>query len=33
MTKQARVKQMQIDKMEKVERPVLERRKMALQLR
>ena len=33
MTKQARVKQMQIDKMEKVERPVLERRKMALALR
>ena len=31
--KQARVKQMQIDKMEKVERPVLERRKMALALR
>jgi ATP-binding cassette, subfamily F, member 3 len=31
--KQANVKQMQIDKMEKVERPVLERRKMALQLR
>ena len=31
--KQARVKQMQIDKMEKVERPVLERRKMALELR
>jgi ATP-binding cassette subfamily F protein 3 len=31
--KQARVKQMQIDRMEKVERPVLERRKMALQLR
>ena len=30
---QARVKQMQIDKMEKVERPVLERRKMALALR
>ncbi|HET6547769.1 MAG TPA: ATP-binding cassette domain-containing protein, partial [Solirubrobacter sp.] len=33
MAKQARVKQMQIDKMEKVERPVLERRKMALALR
>jgi len=33
MIKQARVKQMQIDKMEKVERPVLERRKMALSLR
>ena len=33
MIKQARVKQMQIDKMEKVERPVLERRKMALALR
>jgi ATP-binding cassette subfamily F protein 3 len=31
--KQARVKQMQIDKMEKVERPVLERRKMGLALR
>ncbi len=31
--KQARVKQMQIDKMDKVERPVLERRKMALALR
>ncbi len=31
--KQARVKQMQIDKMEKVDRPVLERRKMALALR
>ena len=31
--RQARVKQMQIDKMEKVERPVLERRKMALALR
>ena len=31
--KQANVKQMQIDKMEKVERPVLERRKMALALR
>ena len=29
----ANVKQMQIDKMEKVERPVLERRKMALSLR
>jgi len=33
MIKQARVKQMQIDKMEKVERPVLERRRMALALR
>ena len=33
MIKQARVKQMQIDKMEKVDRPVLERRKMALALR
>ena len=33
MIKQARVKQMQIDKMEKVERPVLERRKMGLSLR
>ena len=33
MIRQARVKQMQIDKMEKVERPVLERRKMALALR
>jgi ATP-binding cassette subfamily F protein 3 len=33
MIKQARVKQMQIDKMDKVERPVLERRKMALALR
>jgi ATP-binding cassette subfamily F protein 3 len=31
--RQARVKQMQIDKMDKVERPVLERRKMALELR
>ena len=31
--KQARVKQMQIDKMDKIERPVLERRKMALRLR
>jgi ATP-binding cassette, subfamily F, member 3 len=31
--KQARVKQMQIDRMEKIERPVLERRKMALALR
>jgi ATP-binding cassette, subfamily F, member 3 len=31
--RQARVKQMQIDRMEKVERPVLERRKMALELR
>jgi ATP-binding cassette subfamily F protein 3 len=31
--KQARVKQMQIDRMEKVERPVFERRKMALALR
>jgi ATP-binding cassette subfamily F protein 3 len=31
--KQANVKQMQIDKMDKVERPVLERRKMALALR
>jgi ATP-binding cassette subfamily F protein 3 len=31
--KQARVKQMQIDRMEKVERPVLERRRMALALR
>jgi ATP-binding cassette, subfamily F, member 3 len=30
---QARVKQMQIDRMEKVDRPVLERRKMALALR
>jgi ATP-binding cassette subfamily F protein 3 len=29
----ARVKQMQIDKMDKIERPVLERRKMALELR
>src|ERR671915_1918872 len=33
MIRQARVKQMQVDKMEKVERPVLERRKMALALR
>jgi ATP-binding cassette subfamily F protein 3 len=33
MIRQARVKQMQIDKMEKVERPVLERRRMALALR
>ena len=31
--KQARVKQMQIDRMEKVERPVFERRRMALALR
>ena len=31
--RQARVKQMQIDHMEKVERPVFERRKMALSLR
>src|SRR5918911_1363124 len=31
--KQARVKQRQIDQMDKVERPVLERRKMRLQLR
>jgi ATP-binding cassette, subfamily F, member 3 len=31
--KQARVKQMQIDRMDKVERPVLERRRMALALR
>jgi ATP-binding cassette subfamily F protein 3 len=31
--RQARVKQRQIDRMEKVERPVLERRKMGLQLR
>ena len=31
--KQARVKQMQIDKMEKIDRPVLERRKMALGFR
>jgi ATP-binding cassette, subfamily F, member 3 len=31
--RQARVKQMQIDKMEKVDRPVLERRRMALALR
>ena len=30
---QARVKQMQIDRMEKVDRPVFERRKMALRLR
>jgi ATP-binding cassette subfamily F protein 3 len=30
--KQARVKQRQIDRMEKIERPVLERRKMALRL-
>ena len=33
MIRQARVKQMQIDKMDKVERPVLERRRMALALR
>ncbi|RKQ92611.1 ATP-binding cassette subfamily F protein 3 [Solirubrobacter pauli] len=33
MAKQARVKQMQIDRMEKVDRPVFERRKMALALR
>jgi ATP-binding cassette subfamily F protein 3 len=33
MAKQARVKQMQIDRMEKVERPVFERRRMALALR
>src|SRR4051794_25832702 len=33
MIRQARVKQMQIDKMEKVERTVLERRKMGLDLR
>ena len=33
MIRQARVKQMQIDRMEKVERPVLERRRMALALR
>jgi ATP-binding cassette subfamily F protein 3 len=33
MIRQARVKQMQIDKMEKVERPVFERKKMALELR
>ena len=31
--KQARVKQRQIDSMEKIERPVFERRKMALELR
>ena len=31
--RQARVKQMQIDRMDKVERPVLERRRMALALR
>ncbi len=31
--RQARVKQMQIDKMDKVEKPVLERRKLGLQLR
>jgi ATP-binding cassette subfamily F protein 3 len=31
--RQARVKQMQIDKMEKIDRPVLERRRMALALR
>jgi ATP-binding cassette subfamily F protein 3 len=31
--KQARVKQMQIDRMDKIERPVLERRRMALALR
>jgi ATP-binding cassette subfamily F protein 3 len=31
--RQARVKQMQIDRMEKIERPVLERRRMALSLR
>ncbi len=31
--RQARVKQMQIDRMEKIERPVLERRRMALALR
>ena len=31
--RQARVKQMQIDRMEKVDRPVLERRRMALALR
>ncbi len=31
--RQARVKQMQIDRMEKIERPVFERRKMALALR
>jgi ATP-binding cassette subfamily F protein 3 len=31
--RQARVKQMQIDKMDKIDRPVLERRKMALALR
>ena len=33
MAKQARVKQMQIDRMEKVDRPVFERRRMALALR
>jgi ATP-binding cassette, subfamily F, member 3 len=33
MARQARVKQMQIDKMEKVDRPVFERRRMALALR
>jgi ATP-binding cassette, subfamily F, member 3 len=33
MARQARVKQMQIDKMDKVERPVFERRKMGLALR
>jgi ATP-binding cassette, subfamily F, member 3 len=33
MIRQARAKQMQIDKMEKVERPVFERRRMALALR
>jgi ATP-binding cassette subfamily F protein 3 len=31
--KQARVKQMQIDRMDKIERPVFERRKMGLELR
>ena len=31
--RQARVKQMQIDRMDKIERPVLERRRMALALR
>src|SRR4029078_2625689 len=31
--KQARVKQMQIDRMDKIDRPVLERRRMALALR
>jgi ATP-binding cassette subfamily F protein 3 len=31
--RQARVKQMQIDKMEKIDRPVFERRKMGLELR